>query len=64
MPTYNYECSGCGHNLEIVQNMKDEPLKECPKCKGMLEKIIIGIGGIVFNGNGFHSTDYDKYGRK
>ena len=34
MPTYVYECKGCTPPLlwELVQSMKDEPIKVCPQC--------------------------------
>ena len=34
MPTYVYECKGCTPPLlwELVQSMRDEPVKVCPQC--------------------------------
>ena len=34
MPTYVYECKGCTPPSlwELVQSMKDEPVKVCPHC--------------------------------
>jgi len=58
MPTYEYECRKCGNRFEAFQNMKDEPLKECPKCRGEVKRLL-GVGaGIIFKGNGFYHTDY------
>ena len=65
MPTYTYECGDCGYIFDIAQGMKERPKKKCPECKKLsLQKIITGIGGIKFNGSGFHDTDYGKYGPK
>ena len=59
MPTYQYECGGCGHEFEILQSMKDERLKKCPKCgKNKLQRLIGSGGGIIFKGTGFYQTDY------
>ena len=59
MPTYEYKCSNCGNEFEIIQSMKDEPLKKCPKCgKNKLRKIISGGVGVIFKGSGFYQTDY------
>jgi|TARA_R110002020_G_scaffold194354_10_gene395158 putative FmdB family regulatory protein len=33
MPTYDYECRDCGHQVEEFQKFSEEPLSECPKCK-------------------------------
>lgn len=58
MPTYEYKCLACGHDFEMFQKMKDEPIKECPKCKGKVKRLI-GVGaGTIFRGSGFYQTDY------
>lgn len=59
MPTYDYECSACGHRFEQVQSMKDAPIKKCPECKKAKARRLIGGGaGILFKGSGFYQTDY------
>jgi putative FmdB family regulatory protein len=32
MPIYEYKCDDCGHELEKIQKMSDEPLTTCPSC--------------------------------
>ncbi|ASW53406.1 FmdB family zinc ribbon protein [Plantactinospora sp. KBS50] len=56
MPTYQYVCTACGHQLEAVQSFADEPLTECPSCEGRLRKLFNSVG-IVFKGSGFYRTD-------
>ncbi|MFH0827001.1 MAG: FmdB family zinc ribbon protein [Candidatus Omnitrophota bacterium] len=61
MPTYDYECSACGHKFEVFQSMNDGQLRKCPKCKKLKVKRLIGMGaGIIFKGSGFYATDYRK----
>ena len=61
MPTYEYECQGCGHNFEEFQYMSDKALKKCPKCSKMKLQRLIGSGaGIIFKGSGFYETDYKR----
>ncbi|MCM8790674.1 MAG: zinc ribbon domain-containing protein [Candidatus Omnitrophica bacterium] len=60
MPTYEYQCDGCGYSFEKFQKMNDEPLKECPKCGANVHRLIGTGGGIIFKGNGFYQTDYKK----
>ena len=61
MPTYQYECSACGHEFEILQSMKDAKLKKCPKCSKLKLNRLIGAGsGVIFKGSGFYETDYKK----
>ena len=57
MPTYEYECRSCGHRFDFFQNMKDEPLKECPACGKEVRRLINGGGGVIFKGSGFYATD-------
>ena len=56
MPTYEYRCKDCGHELEAQQSFDDEPLTECPACGGDLRKRF-GAVGISFKGSGFYKTD-------
>ena len=56
MPTYQYACTECGEQLEVVQKFSDEPLTECPACHGRLRKVFSAVG-VVFKGSGFYKTD-------
>ncbi len=61
MPTYEYVCTQCDHELEAFQSMKDEPLKKCPACKKpKLKRKVGGGAGLIFKGSGFYITDYKK----
>ncbi|MEV8636995.1 FmdB family zinc ribbon protein [Streptosporangium sp. NPDC051023] len=56
MPTYQYACSACGNEFDIVQKFSDDALTECPTCAGELRKVFSAVG-IVFKGSGFYRTD-------
>jgi putative FmdB family regulatory protein len=56
VPTYQYACTACGHELEAVQSFSDDPLTQCPECAGRLRKLF-GSVGVVFKGPGFYRTD-------
>ena len=58
MPTYEYICLMCGHKFEKFQSMKEEKLKDCPKCKGKVKRLIGAGAGTIFKGSGFYQTDY------
>ncbi len=61
MPTYNYECQGCGHGFEEFQSMSAKVLRKCPSCgKPQLQRLIGKGAGIIFKGGGFYETDYRK----
>lgn len=61
MPTYDYQCQACGHEVEIFHAMTEQPRKKCPACgKNKLQRQI-GLGaGIIFKGSGFYETDYKR----
>lgn len=65
MPTYEYACQSCGHELETFQRMSDPPLQTCPSCTEPALKRKIGRGaGIIFKGGGFYETDFkDRKGK-
>ena len=56
MPTYQYACTSCGAQLEVVQKFSDDPLTECPECAGRLRKVFSAVG-VVFKGSGFYRND-------
>jgi putative FmdB family regulatory protein len=56
VPTYQYACTACGHQLEAVQAFSDDALTVCPACEGRLRKVFSAVG-IVFKGSGFYRTD-------
>jgi len=59
MPTYQYECSGCGYSFEELQLITAKKLRKCPECERNKLCRLIGSGiGIIFKGSGFYQTDY------
>lgn len=56
MPTYQYRCTQCGNQLEVVQKFTDPALSVCDECHGALRKVYNAVG-VVFKGSGFYRTD-------
>jgi len=56
VPTYQYACTDCGDESEVVQRFTDDPLTVCIACGGKLRKVFSPVG-IVFKGSGFYRTD-------
>ncbi len=64
MPIYEYQCSACGHRLEKLQKISDDPLKDCPNCsKPELQKLV-SAAGFRLKGGGWYETDFKKGSKK
>jgi putative FmdB family regulatory protein len=60
MPIYEYRCQSCGHELEKLQKISDQPLVDCPECgKPALTKLI-SAAGFRLKGGGWYETDFKK----
>ncbi len=64
MPTYEYECRKCGHAFERFQRISEKPVKQCPKCRGGVRRLLGTGAGLLFKGSGFYITDYRSEGYK
>lgn len=62
MPTYDYKCTECEHTFELFQSMTEDPIKECPKCNGLVKRLIGAGIRPIFKGSGFYETDYKSKG--
>jgi putative FmdB family regulatory protein len=58
MPTYEYECQGCGDRFDAFQSINETALRRCKKCNGRLKRLIGAGGAVIFRGSGFYATDY------
>lgn len=63
MPIYEYECKACGHRLEAIQKISDDPLSDCPECKKPELRKLISAAGFRLKGGGWYETDF-KAGNK
>ncbi len=64
MPIYEYECSECAHQFEIIQKMSDDPLVDCPACHAPKLKKLISAAAFRLKGQGWYETDFKKDNRK
>jgi putative FmdB family regulatory protein len=63
MPIYEYECSACGHQLEAIQKMSDEPLTDCPTCHKQALQKLVSAAGFQLKGTGWYATDFRDKGK-
>ncbi len=64
MPIYEYRCSECGQDHEVLQKVSEPPLTECPACgKPALQKQL-SAAGFHLKGSGWYATDFKGSGKK
>lgn len=57
MPYYEYECTKCNHQTEVLQKISDPPITKCEKCNGRMRKLI-SQSTFHLKGSGWYVTDY------
>jgi len=60
MPIYEYACKKCGHTLDALQKMSDDPLVKCPECGEPQLKRLISAPRFRLKGEGWYETDFKK----
>ena len=62
MPIYEYQCQACGHHLETLQTVHEEPLHTCPECGKAALKKQVSITSFKLEGTGWYATDFKNKG--
>ena len=60
MPIYEYKCDACGHVLDALQKVDEEPLKYCPSCSQESLRKLISAPSFRLKGSGWYETDFKK----
>ena len=64
MPIYEYKCSKCEHQFEIIQRFSDNPLESCPKCDQKSIKKLVSAPSFRLKGGGWYETDFKTGSKK
>ena len=60
MPTYTYRCKECNNLTEVKQSIHDDPVNQCIRCNGKVNRIIRPDISIQFKGSGFYCNDHNN----
>ena len=60
MPIYGYGCRNCGHTLDVLQKISDDPLVDCPECGEPQLKRQLSAPRFRLKGSGWYETDFKK----
>ena len=58
MPIYEYLCHACGHELEAIQRVADDPLVHCPECGEATLRKKVSAAAFRLKGTGWYETDF------
>jgi len=58
MPIYEYQCTACGHEFEVIQKISDRPIRKCEACARLKAFRKISQTSFVLKGEGWYATDY------
>jgi putative FmdB family regulatory protein len=64
MPIYEYQCQGCGHELEAIQKVSEAPLTQCPVCERQELRKKLSASAFRLSGGGWYETDFKTGDRK
>lgn len=64
MPIYEYRCSSCGAQDDVIQKMSDAALTTCPACGKETYAKQISSAGFQLKGDGYYVTDFKNSGNK
>jgi putative FmdB family regulatory protein len=64
MPIYEYLCGDCGHKLDALQKLSDEPLVHCPHCAAPSLKRQMSAPSFRLKGGGWYETDFKNDKRR
>jgi putative FmdB family regulatory protein len=60
VPIYEYACKKCGHRLDALQKMNDDPLVDCPECGDAQLQRQLSAPRFRLKGKGWYETDFKK----
>ena len=58
MPIYEYRCSSCGAQQDVMQKISDPVLTTCPACGAETFVKQLTAAGFQLKGNGYYVTDF------
>ena len=64
MPIYEYRCSSCGAQEDVMQKMGDAPLTTCPECGKETFSKQLSAAGFQLKGSGWYASDFKGGGSK
>lgn len=58
MPIYDFQCSACGHQDEMMRKASAENTMQCPACSKETFTKMLSAPSFQLNGTGWYATDF------
>jgi putative FmdB family regulatory protein len=58
MPIYDFQCTSCGHKLELLRKISDASTTKCPNCDQETFNKMLSAPSFQLSGNGWYATDF------
>jgi len=59
VPRYDYKCTSCSQEFELVQTFAEAGSGVCPLCSGKGQRVYHAVP-VIYKGSGFYTTDYGR----
>ncbi len=63
MPIYDYQCSECGHQDEVMRKASEANTTACPACGKDTFSKMLSAPSFQLNGTGWYATDFKNSGQ-
>jgi putative FmdB family regulatory protein len=64
MPIYEYACTDCGQQTELMHKMSEQPKAHCPRCGAGTLVRQVSAAGFRLAGAGWYETDFKSSNQK
>jgi len=64
MPIYEYRCTECGHQTEVLQKISEPVLTVCTACGKPSFTKLVSAAGFQLKGSGWYATDFKGSAKK
>ena len=64
MPIYDFQCTSCGHQSEVMRKMSESNTTTCPHCKEEAFTKMLSAPSFQLNGTGWYATDFKNTDNK
>ena len=64
MPIYDFQCTSCGHQSEVMRKMSESNTTTCPHCKEEAFTKMLSAPSFQLSGTGWYATDFKNTDNK